>query len=132
MKSSDIHIKAISQEIPQPSITKICLKITCLKFHSYFPGANELKQASPWKKGMKISIKKSLQLVPQINNDMNDDNFKEFYSNQNLEFLDNIVLLGLSKDKPALPKTIWYKHHRAEMDSSAIIKKIEYKLYNAF
>ena len=24
------------------SITKICLKITCLKFHSNFPGANEL------------------------------------------------------------------------------------------
>ena len=29
--------------MPQPSITKICLKITCLKFHSNFPGANELK-----------------------------------------------------------------------------------------
>ena len=25
-------------EMPQPSITKICLKITCLKFHSNFPG----------------------------------------------------------------------------------------------
>ena len=42
VKSSDIHVRAISQEMPQPSITKICLKITCLKFHSYFPGANEL------------------------------------------------------------------------------------------
>ena len=42
LKSSDIHIRTISQEIPQPSITKICLKITCLKFHSNFPGANEL------------------------------------------------------------------------------------------
>ena len=28
--------------LPQPSITKICLKITCLKFHSNFPRANEL------------------------------------------------------------------------------------------
>ena len=28
VKSSDIHIRAISQEMPQPSITKICLKIT--------------------------------------------------------------------------------------------------------
>ena len=37
---------AISQEIPQPSITKICLKITCLKFHSNFPGANELRNHS--------------------------------------------------------------------------------------
>ena len=42
VKSSDIHIRAISQEIPQPAITKIRLKITNLKFHSNFPGANEL------------------------------------------------------------------------------------------
>ena len=42
VKSSDIHIMAISQEMPQPSITKIHLKITYLKFHSYFPEANEL------------------------------------------------------------------------------------------
>ena len=42
MKPSDIHIRAISQKMPQPSITRMCLKITCLKFHSNFPGANEL------------------------------------------------------------------------------------------
>ena len=41
-KSSEIHIRPISQEMPQPPITKICLKITCLKLHSNFPGANEL------------------------------------------------------------------------------------------
>ena len=41
-KSSDIHIRAISLEMPQPSITKICLKITCLRFHSNFPGAYKL------------------------------------------------------------------------------------------
>ena len=41
-KSSDIHIGAISQEKPQPSITKIHLKITYLKFLSNFPGANKL------------------------------------------------------------------------------------------
>ena len=35
-------MRVISQELPQPSITKICLKITCLKFHSNFPRANEL------------------------------------------------------------------------------------------
>ena len=33
----------LGQDMPQPSITKICFKITCLKFHSNFPGANELK-----------------------------------------------------------------------------------------
>ena len=42
LKSSDIHSRAISQEMPQPSITKIHWKITYLKFHSNFPGANEL------------------------------------------------------------------------------------------
>ena len=39
---SDIHIRAISQEMPQPSVTKICLKITYLNLHLNFPGANEL------------------------------------------------------------------------------------------
>ena len=42
VKSSDNHIRATSQEIPQPSNTKIHLKITYIKFHSNFPGANEL------------------------------------------------------------------------------------------
>ena len=46
MKSNDIHIRAISQEMPQSSITKICLKIIFLKFHSNFPGANELNKIS--------------------------------------------------------------------------------------
>ena len=36
VKSSDIHIRAISQEMPQPSITKIHLKITYLQFHVEF------------------------------------------------------------------------------------------------
>ena len=42
MKFNDIHITAISQEVSQPSITKIRLTITFLKFHFNFPGANEL------------------------------------------------------------------------------------------
>ena len=42
VKSIGIHIRAISQEMPQPSITKIYLK--SLKFHSNFPGANELNR----------------------------------------------------------------------------------------
>ena len=32
MKSSDINIMSISQEMPQPSITKICLKSRYIKF----------------------------------------------------------------------------------------------------
>ena len=42
LRSNDTHIRAILQEMPQPSITKIHLKSTYLKFHSNFPGANEL------------------------------------------------------------------------------------------
>ena len=42
MKSSDIHIRAISLELPQPSITTIHLKITYLKLHLNSPGTNEL------------------------------------------------------------------------------------------
>ena len=47
VKSSDIHIRAILQEMPQPSITNIRLKIIYLKFHSDFPGANQLQMKSP-------------------------------------------------------------------------------------
>ena len=39
--------KASSQEITQPSITEIIWKIKYLKFHSNFPGANELKMIKP-------------------------------------------------------------------------------------
>ena len=38
VRSSDINLMAISEEIPQPSITKICSKITDLKFHLKLPG----------------------------------------------------------------------------------------------
>ena len=44
---SDIHIRAISQVMSQPSITKIRLKITYVKFHSNFPGANGLNLLRP-------------------------------------------------------------------------------------
>ena len=43
-RSSDIHLRASSQEIPQPSITEIICKINDLKFYSNFPGADELTQ----------------------------------------------------------------------------------------
>ena len=41
-----MHLRVISQEIPQPSITKTSLKIVYLKFHSNLPGANELKSST--------------------------------------------------------------------------------------
>ena len=41
-RSSDIHLRASSQEIPQPSITEIIWKINDLKCHWNLPGANEL------------------------------------------------------------------------------------------
>ena len=46
MKSTDIHIRVISLEMPQPSITKIPWKITHPKFYSNFPGAYELMLAT--------------------------------------------------------------------------------------
>ena len=45
VRSSDIHLRAVSQEIPQPLIVKTSLEITYLKLHSNLPGANELKDA---------------------------------------------------------------------------------------
>ena len=36
VRSSDIHLRAISQEITQKSMTEIILKITHLKFHQKF------------------------------------------------------------------------------------------------
>ena len=45
-KSSDHQLKAISQEIPQPSITKVSLKITYITIHANLPGANELNHVS--------------------------------------------------------------------------------------
>ena len=42
MKSSDIHLRASWQEIPQPSITEIICKIKYLEFYSNFSGANGL------------------------------------------------------------------------------------------
>ena len=46
-RPSDIHLRASSQEIPQPSIIEIICNIKYLKFHSNFPGANELNHG-PW------------------------------------------------------------------------------------
>ena len=43
----DIHIRAISRQMPQPSINKISLKIKYLKFHSNLSGANELRIKLP-------------------------------------------------------------------------------------
>ena len=42
VKSSDIYLKVILHVIHWPSIIKICLNITYLKFHTNIPGANVL------------------------------------------------------------------------------------------
>ena len=51
VRSSDVHLSAISQEIPtsNPSIIKISLKIIYLKFHSNITVVNELKYFSKQK-----------------------------------------------------------------------------------
>ena len=61
VKFSDIHIRAISQEMPRPSITKICLKITCLKLHSNFPGTKELTE---WGQLQEMNVKFLLTFFP--------------------------------------------------------------------
>ena len=44
IRSSVIHLRAILQKISQPTMIKISLKITYLKFRSNLPGVNELIQ----------------------------------------------------------------------------------------
>ena len=38
VRSSDIHLRVVSQKIPQPSVIKISLKTAWLRFHSNRPG----------------------------------------------------------------------------------------------
>ena len=47
LRSSDVHLRAISLEISKPSVTKISLKIIFLRFYWNLPGANELKESPP-------------------------------------------------------------------------------------
>ena len=42
VRSSGIHLRAISWEMPQPPFTKVSLKMTYLKLNWKLPGANEL------------------------------------------------------------------------------------------
>ena len=44
VRSSDILLRAISQQVPQPSVTVTGLKSTHLKFHQNLTGHNELTQ----------------------------------------------------------------------------------------
>ena len=44
-----IHLRAISQDTHEPSITRFRMKLTDLNFHTNLPGANELKHlVSQW------------------------------------------------------------------------------------
>ena len=46
LRSREVHLRAISLEISQPSVTKINLKIIFLRFYRNLPGANELTTMS--------------------------------------------------------------------------------------
>ena len=48
LRSSDVHLRAISLEISQPSVTKISLKIIFLRFYWNLPGTNELTLRVPF------------------------------------------------------------------------------------
>ena len=79
IRYTDIHLRAISQEITQPIITKIILKITHLKCSQNLQGANELNDKVPYFKLMKCyphpptshqTYDKSIQQYPCISNDI--------------------------------------------------------------
>ena len=64
VRSIDINLRTILQEMPQPSITKFSLKIIYLKFLSNLPGANELINGQQRSKfHMKMKYKWSSGLV---------------------------------------------------------------------
>ena len=48
--SNDAHLRAISLEMSQPSVTKISVKIIFLRFYWNLPGANELNDSILWHK----------------------------------------------------------------------------------
>ena len=64
LRNSDIHLMAVSQEMPQPSTTEIILKITCIKFYSNLPGVNELNWELCCLPGLGSSSL-SLQMMPK-------------------------------------------------------------------
>ena len=83
MRSSDIHLRAISQEIPEPSIIKLSLKIEYLKFHPNLSGhwvnlntlrlrqngrhfADDTFKPIFLNENIQISIKISLKFVPKV------------------------------------------------------------------
>ena len=114
VKSSEIHIMAISQEMPQPSSTKIRLKITCLKFHSNFSGGQwvntKVTQSSPSRVSYKVSIVSICEKIDQV--------VTEVPCFNNLPFLDSIKTLNLTFSYQALhhwcpcrfPADYWSSH----------------------
>ena len=65
--------------MPQPQITKICLKITYLKFHSNFPGVSDYNTLLAYFTNMKYiavnshDIFKTIYLKYDDNDDYSDD-----------------------------------------------------------
>ena len=70
VKSSDIHIRAISPEKPQPSVTEVRLTISYLKFNSNSPGANQLKSGETM---LSVTIPNTLNTSKIIHIDCNDN-----------------------------------------------------------
>ena len=50
LRSNDVHLRAISLEISQPSVNKMTLKIVFRLFYWILPGANELMPTGLWSK----------------------------------------------------------------------------------
>ena len=63
-ESSDHQLRAISQEIPQPSVTKVSLKISYLKLCLNLPGHNELRLCRETVRVSKVAC--DLSWIPRL------------------------------------------------------------------
>ena len=105
VKSSDVHIRAISQEMPQPSITKICLKITS-KISFKFPRdqwVNVILLKEGW---LTIPCPFNTLRLRQNGRHFADDMFKCIFLNENvwipIEISLTFVPKGSINNNPAL------------------------------
>ena len=66
VRFSDIHLRAISQGILQPSITKMGFKIAYFKFHPNFPGANQVSPVETYTSSNLVIIGSGIGIICHI------------------------------------------------------------------
>ena len=96
VRVSGIHLRAISQEIPQLRITEISFKIIYIKFHSSIPGANGLIHVSKGAPGNVAQWLFAWLLKNYIVYKLFDDNI---YIGYKLVFISLFAIPGCQKGK---------------------------------